>query len=77
MSAAAQRIEDLTALRDAIEATLGTGADYVELTIRGRTVKRAANIATLDYLNAQIAEAESRVSSARGPARNKARLGRA
>ena len=76
-STTSQRLADLIEIRDAIEATLGTGRDYVELEIRGRKVKRAANVTTLNYLNTQISETESKVVSSVGPARNKARLGRA
>jgi hypothetical protein len=66
------RLDDLIEQRDAIELALGTGASFVEMTIRGRTVKKEASIKVLEYLNGQIDQERALESMRRnGPARNR------
>lgn len=69
------RLDDLIVQRDAIEEALGTGAAFVEMTIRGRTVKKEASLKILEYLNGEI-DKETALASMRrnGPARNRAEI---
>jgi len=77
MSGEPTRLESLIYQRDLIEAALGTGSDYVEMTIRGRTVRKSASIDTLKYLNEQIDKEQANAAIRRvGPARNVAGLRR-
>ena len=71
------RLDDLIEYRDAVETAIGTGADFVEMTIRGRTVKKVASLDILTYLNTQIDKETAHASMRRsGPARNRMEIHR-
>jgi hypothetical protein len=71
------RLDDLIEYRDAVELALGTGAAFVEMTIRGRTVKKEASTKILEYLNTQIDKENAHASMRRsGPARNRMEIHR-
>lgn len=71
-----ERLALLIYQRDTIEEALTSGLDYVEMTIRGRTVKKQASVKVLEYLNAEIDKETNKAAQRLGPARNRAELHR-
>lgn len=70
------RLQTLLTKRQKIESQLDSGKDYIELEVRGRRVKRERAIEYLSYLKTEIRDEELKRQVARGPSRNKVRLGR-
>lgn len=72
-----ERLSLLIFQRDKIEEALTSGLDYVQMTIRGRTVTKQASVKVLEYLNQQITEEETKAAMRRnGPARNRMEIRR-